>query len=93
MTAPFRPRRGPRAAARPYHAVSFRGAMPGAPCRAFAGSGVSMLTDDAVRYARLEAGARYLAAEARCLAEREEHLGMAEHYARRRDLAARWGRD
>ncbi|HEX8194530.1 MAG TPA: hypothetical protein VF552_16705 [Allosphingosinicella sp.] len=52
-----------------------------------------MIADDAVRYARLEAGARYLAAESGCLSERREHLGMAELYARRRAQAIIWGSD
>jgi hypothetical protein len=60
---------------------------------ALAGTGVTMLADDVVRYARLEAGARYLAAKTGCFAERREHLGMAELYARRRAQAITWGND
>ncbi|HZF95217.1 MAG TPA: hypothetical protein VEZ20_10155 [Allosphingosinicella sp.] len=50
-----------------------------------------MIADDAVRYARLEAGALHLAGLARCLSERQEHLGMAALYARRRAQAINWG--
>jgi hypothetical protein len=42
------------------------------------------------RYARLEAGARFLAAESGDGASRDEHLGMANLYARRRAAATRW---
>ncbi len=52
-----------------------------------------MPTQDAVRYAELEAGARYLAAETGSVAERAEHLSMADTYARRRVAAVRWGRN
>ncbi|HEY0011867.1 MAG TPA: hypothetical protein VGB79_03335 [Allosphingosinicella sp.] len=58
-----------------------------------AGTGVSVIADDRIRYARLEAGARYLAARTGCFAERDEHLGMAELYARRRAQAITWGND
>ena len=52
-----------------------------------------MPIDEPTRYAELEAGARYLAAEAGSASERDRHLGAAETYARRRRAAVSWGRD
>jgi hypothetical protein len=47
---------------------------------------------DAAYYGRLETGARWLASRTACAAERHEHLGMANLYARRRlDSAAERG--
>lgn len=44
---------------------------------------------DMAYYSQLEQGARYLAGEAACAAERAEHLGKANLYARLgRDVAA-----
>ena len=43
-----------------------------------------------IRYARLEAGARFLAAESGCGDARDAHLGMAAHYARRLAAAMHW---
>ena len=43
-----------------------------------------MPSDDFTYYSRLEIGARFLAAQATSLSERDEHLGMARLYARRR---------
>ena len=40
--------------------------------------------NDRLYYSQLEAGARYLAAGAGSLAERDLHLGMADRYARLR---------
>jgi hypothetical protein len=51
-----------------------------------------MPDDDEARYAELEAGARYLAAETASCAERAEHLGMADTFAGRRRAAVRWGK-
>jgi hypothetical protein len=51
---------------------------------------LGMQIDEVTRYAQLAAGARYLAAESRSRAEREEHLGMAVVYARRRAQLVRW---
>jgi hypothetical protein len=39
-------------------------------------------TDDLIYYSQLETGARFLADGARTVAERDEHLGMANLYAR-----------
>jgi hypothetical protein len=41
-------------------------------------------TDDLTYYSQLETGARFLADGARSAAERDEHLGMANLYARLR---------
>lgn len=38
--------------------------------------------DDSVHYAKLEAGARWLAARAATASERHEHLGWANRYYR-----------
>jgi hypothetical protein len=49
-----------------------------------------MQTSEATRYAQLAAGARYLAAESRSRAERDEHLSMAALYGRRRAQHIAW---
>ena len=93
MMANHWPRRRLFAGASRRTGASARRGCGSAPQLPIAGTGVTMIADDAVRYARLEAGARYLAARTGCFAERDEHLGMAELYARRRAQAITWGND
>jgi hypothetical protein len=48
--------------------------------------------DDQEYLAELEAGARFLAADAETPAERDVHRGAADLYARRRSAARAWAR-
>ena len=48
--------------------------------------------DDQIRYAELEAGARYLASGAATQAERDVHQAAAVRYAGRRRAAVAWAR-